>query len=141
MLNNGKLRLLKIINFFLTLTGLGSIDYIINNCRRFKMKKFVIGALMLLSTAACANLSQYTSVSANATPKEIMRACLVNEANSKLQAGTLFNNTMSATADEMVNTCLKKLALQAAGISEESQSTAESIIANLKNLNSAINAQ
>ena len=105
------------------------------------MKKLLIGALMLLSTAACANLSQYTTVSSNATPKEKMRACLVSEANSKLQAGTLFNNTMSATADEMVNTCLKKLALQAAGISEESQSTAESIIANLKNLNSAINAQ
>ncbi len=105
------------------------------------MKKIVLAMFMVSLTAACANLSQYTSVSANATPKEKMRACLMSEANSKLQAGTLFNNTMSATADEMVNTCLKKLALQAAGISEESQSTAESIIANLKNLNSAINAQ
>ena len=59
---------------------------------------------------------------------------MVSEANAKFQAGTLLTKGISATADEIVNTCIKKLALQSAGISEESQSTAESIITNLKNM-------
>jgi hypothetical protein len=59
---------------------------------------------------------------------------MVSEANTKPQAGTLFTNSISDTSEELVNTCLKKLALQSAGISEESQSTAASIIQNLKSL-------
>lgn len=102
------------------------------------MRKIIAGTVALLMAAACSNLSQYTTVSSSATPKEKMRACMISEANSKFQAGTLFNAGISATADELVNICIKKLALQAAGISEESQSTAESIITNLKNLNSAL---
>ena len=85
------------------------------------MRKIVAGTAALLMAAACSNLSQYTTVSSSATPKEKMRACMISE-----------------TADELVNICIKKLALQAAGISEESQSAAESIITNLKNLNSAL---
>lgn len=97
------------------------------------MKKiFTAAAIVLL--AACADLSQYTTVDANASAKAKMRACMINEANAKFQAGTLFANSLSATSDELVSICLKKLALQAAGISEESQSTAESIISNLKNM-------
>lgn len=98
-----------------------------------KMKKFLFaGAALLL--AACSNVSQYATAEANAPAKTRMRACLVSEANAKFQAGTLFTAGISATADEMVNTCLKKLALQSAGISAESQSTAETIISNLKNI-------
>ena len=72
---------------------------------------------------------------------EIEKSALdeIQLANEKLQAGTLFTKSISETSDELVNTCLKKLALQAAGISEESQSAAESIIANLKTLSSANN--
>ncbi len=100
------------------------------------MKKiFAIGALALL--AACADVSKYTDVDSNASAKTKMKACMISEANNKFQAGTLFTNGLSDTADEIVNTCLKKLALQKAGISEESQSTAENIIANLRNLGSA----
>lgn len=97
------------------------------------MKKiFTAAAIVLL--AACADLSQYTTVDANASAKTKMRACMINEANAKFQAGTLFVNSLSATSDELVSICLKKLALQAAGISEESQSTAQTIISNLKNM-------
>ena len=96
------------------------------------MKKLL--AICLLVSGCSADLSQYTTVDANAPVKTRMRACLVSEANARLQAGTLFNQGISVTADDMVSVCLKKLALQSAGISEESQSTAQSIIQNLKNL-------
>lgn len=102
------------------------------------MKKTILCGMFAL-LAGCADLSQYTTVDANASAKSKMRACMLSEANEKLQAGTLFTKSISETSDELVNTCLKKLALQAAGISEESQSAAESIIANLKTLSSANN--
>lgn len=97
------------------------------------MKKIVLLG-MLAVLAGCSDLSKFTTVDSNASAKTKMRACMVSEANSKFQAGTLFAKSVSATSDEIVNTCLKKLALQAAGISEESQSTAQTIINNLKNM-------
>lgn len=97
------------------------------------MKKiFTVAVIALL--AACADLSQYTAVDSNASAKTKMRACMINEANAKFQAGTLFVNSLTATSDELVSICLKKLALQAAGISEESQSMAQTIISNLNNM-------
>lgn len=99
------------------------------------MNKILFGAVACVLLAGCADISKYATADANASAKTKMRACMVSEANSKLQAGTLFANTLSATADEIVNTCIKKLALQSAGISEESQSTAKNIINNLQNLN------
>ena len=97
------------------------------------MKKFFLPA-MLAVLFGCADLLKYTTVDSNASAKTKMRACMVSEANNKFQAGTLFSSSVSATADEIVNTCIKKLALQSAGISEESQSTAQTIITNLKNM-------
>lgn len=93
------------------------------------------GMIGLAVLCGCSDVSKYTTVDSNASVKTKMRACMVSEANAKFQAGTLFTNTVSATADEIVNTCIKKLALQSAGISSESQSTAETIIGNLKNMN------
>ena len=98
------------------------------------MKKILFSVAVLLLAGCSADLSKYTSVDANASTKTKMRACMVGEANSRLQAGTLFAQSISVTADELVEVCLKKLALESAGISSESQSTAETIIQNLKNL-------
>lgn len=96
------------------------------------MKKILVCITFLLMTG-CADTSKYTTVDANASMKTKMRACLVSEATSRFQAGTLFTQGLSATSDELVSVCLRKLALQSAGISEESQSTAQNIIQNLKN--------
>ena len=98
------------------------------------MNKYAILGLCTLGLAACADLSQYTAADSNASAQTKMKACLLTEANSRLQAGTLFTNTIKATASDMVSTCMKKLMLQSAGISEESQATAQSIITNLKNM-------
>lgn len=100
------------------------------------MRKVLV-CIALLLMAGCADTSKYTAVDANASMKTRMRACLISEATAKFQAGTLFVQGMSATSDELVNICLRKLALQSAGISEESQSAAQSIIQNLKNFGTA----
>lgn len=97
------------------------------------MKKIcLLSALLLLG--ACENISQYTATTADSTPRQKMQACMLNEANNRLYNGTLFVNTVSETAKDITNTCLKKLALQAAGISEESQTAATNVINNLKTL-------
>ena len=83
------------------------------------------------------DLSKYTTVDANASVKTRLRACLISEANTKFQNGTLFAHGLTATADELSNTCIKKLALQSAGISGESQSMASTIIQNLQNYGTA----
>ena len=80
---------------------------------------------------------KWETFDSNASAKTKMRACLISEANSRFQAGTLFTQSLSATSDELVSVCLKKLALESAGISQESQSTAQTIIQNLKNLGTA----
>ncbi|MBO5284838.1 MAG: hypothetical protein J6B00_03070 [Alphaproteobacteria bacterium] len=100
------------------------------------MKKILCCMVLMLMTG-CADTSRYTTVDANASMKTRMRACLISEATAKFQAGTLFVQGLSATSDELVSICLRKLALQSAGISEESQSTAQSIIQNLRNFGTA----
>ena len=97
--------------------------------------KSIVSVLCLFSVLGCADISKYTTVDENASAKTKMRACMISEANSRFQAGTLFVNSVSVTADDIVNTCIKKLALQAVGISEESQNTAQNIINNLKSMN------
>ena len=101
-------------------------------------KTALIGMVLML--AACADsssgggfLSSLTTTDANASVRQKMQACMLSEAQNKLQNGTLFAQGLSATADELVATCAQKLALQAAGISQENKTAAENIINSLKN--------
>ena len=98
------------------------------------MKKTILCAIAIALAGCSADLSQYAQVDANASYKTKIKACLVTQANAKLQAGTLFNDTLIATAKELSTTCLKNLALGAVGIEEESESMAQNIIQNLQNL-------
>ena len=95
------------------------------------MKKIATLSLLLL-LGACAEMSGMAGSADNG-----MKACLLSEANSRYAAGTLFTNTVKATASDMVKTCMKKLALQSVGISQEQQSVAENIISNLQAMKSA----
>ena len=103
------------------------------------MKKLMLCGLGALLICSCANLDKYSTVDDNASAQVKMKACLISDANSRFQAGTLFSKGIKATANEMVTTCTKKLALQSAGISSEAQSTAQTIIKNFQNYNTATN--
>ena len=98
------------------------------------MKKTILCLLTLLVMSCSADLSKYTQVDENASYKVKIKACLINQANKGLQEGTLFTNSVTATAKELVSYCIKDLALQSVEIEQESQSTAEAIIQNLKDL-------
>ena len=105
---------------------------------KFKLLS-VLGLVTIIS--ACSSdgfdISKYTTVDANASTKAKLKACLISEANTKFQNGTLFASSISVTTDEITNNCIKKLALEKAGLNSEAQSTASTIIQNLKNFGSA----
>lgn len=102
--------------------------------------KNILWLMAILIIAGCANLSSMlasgdsSTSSADTTVRSRMYSCMLNDAQSRLQAGTLFNNSITATAKDLASTCAKKLALESMGISQQSQSDATNIINSLKNL-------
>ncbi|MBR1776969.1 MAG: hypothetical protein IJ752_00075 [Alphaproteobacteria bacterium] len=95
------------------------------------MKKLIsiLAVASVLTACSSTDLSQYTTASKDDPIKVRLRACMLNEANAKFQAGTLMAAGISDTADEITNTCIKKLALQSAGLdTEANQSMASSIL-------------
>ena len=98
------------------------------------MKKFILCFCFILFMGCSADLSKYTNVDASSSIKAKMNTCLFNQANAKFQAGTLFSNSITTTAKELILTCVKDLSLQQASIPSDTQSTAESIIQNLKTI-------
>lgn len=96
------------------------------------MKKIFLLMFGVALLSNCAELEKYVNVGENATPQEKFRACALSEAHTKLKNGTLFSADMATTKNEIVNTCLKKMALQAAGIDDEAQSITSSIINSLR---------
>ena len=103
------------------------------------MKKMmsIMAAAVLLSACENIDMTKYTTADANDSMKTRLRACMLNEATERLQAGMLLTNGLSAAADEISNVCIKKLALQAAGIDTEANSTATSILNSLLGSNTA----
>lgn len=96
------------------------------------MKKVCLLLGMVAVLSCCAELDKYINVGENATAQEKFRACALSEAQNKLKNGTLFAQDMTTTKNEIVNTCLKKMALQAAGIDSEAESIASNIINSLR---------
>ena len=101
--------------------------------------KNVLWLMAVMIIAGCANLgsmlsSSGSSSAADSSVRGKMQACMLTEAQSRFQAGTLFNDTITNTAQNLVSTCAKKLALESVGINKQSQSDATNIINSLKNL-------
>lgn len=90
------------------------------------MKKYFI-LLAVLFLGACEHLSALQSSETSS-----LNSCMISEAHNKLTAGTLFTSDVYATAKEISQTCIRKLALQKAGLDETSLNTAKTIINSLK---------
>lgn len=101
------------------------------------MKNKFLAAALVLTVSGCTQLESLTAVDSNASVKEKFRACAVSEAMNKVQDGTAFSLGLSAASDEIVNSCIKKLALQSAGIDSEAESMTNNILSALMKGNSA----
>ena len=88
------------------------------------MKKTLILTTALL-LAGCAASEANTSNTA-------LNVCLTQKANAAIQDGTAFTTPIKTLAQNISKECLKKLALEKAGLSEESLTAATNVLAALK---------
>lgn len=90
------------------------------------MKKCLLMAAVL-GLAACDTLSALQS-----SDMGNLNSCMVTEAQNRLTAGTLFTSGVMAAAKDISQGCIKKLALQKAGLDETALNSATTIINSLK---------
>ena len=88
------------------------------------MRKVLIITTALLLTA-CAMQEANTSNTA-------LNVCLTQKANAAIQDGTAFTTPVKTLAKDISTACLKQLALEKAGLSEESLTAATNVLAALK---------
>ncbi len=90
------------------------------------MKKYLILAAVL-GLAACDTLSALQS-----PEMSNLNSCMMTEAQSRLSNGTLFASGVMATAKDISQGCIKKLALQKAGLDDTALNSATTIINSLR---------
>ncbi len=96
------------------------------------MKKTLLLAVLLLS--ACEQLSFLAPQADDKTPlttKAKLHACVYEEAKNKVMDGSVFSLGLSATASEVSGTCIKKLALESAGLDTQTTSEAKTALQTL----------
>ena len=86
-------------------------------------KSIMLTALLLI--AGCAAQEANTSNTA-------LNVCLTAKANAAIQDGTAFTTPVKTLAQNISTACLKQLALEKAGLSEESLTAATNVLAALK---------
>lgn len=98
--------------------------------RKTLRTKLAITALSFL-LAACSALS--SDGVAPTTTKGKLKACSIEEAGNMIQNGKAFTQSISVSADEISETCIKKLALEAAGLDKVANNDATSALQTLLN--------
>ena len=85
-------------------------------------KTIILATALLL--AGCAASEANTSNTA-------LNVCLTQKANAAIQDGSAFTTPVKTLAQNISKECLKKLALEKAGLSEESVTAATNVLAAL----------
>ncbi len=98
--------------------------------------KLIYGYAVLAAivVSGCSDLSTLMS-SGDKTPATTqgrLNSCMLTEANDRLAAGTLFVSGVRETARDIASTCVKKLALESAGLDTQAVTNATNILNSLK---------
>ncbi|MBP5344420.1 MAG: hypothetical protein J6Y85_05065 [Alphaproteobacteria bacterium] len=88
------------------------------------MKKTLLSLTALLMLAAC----QQTADTSNAS----LNACLTAKAYAAVNDGSAFTTDIKTTAKNISTACIKQLALQKAGLSEEALTATTNLLTALK---------
>ncbi len=67
-----------------------------------------------------------------------LKSCTFEEATTKVKDGSVFSKGVSETANEISSSCIKKLALQSAGLDNVASEEATSTLQNLMDSYSAV---
>ena len=88
------------------------------------MKKLILFSTVLFLTGCAATTANTSNTALN--------VCLTQKANAAIQDGSAFTTPVKTLAQNISTACLKQLALQKAGLSEESLTAATNVLTALK---------
>ncbi|MBO4519726.1 MAG: hypothetical protein J5787_00810 [Alphaproteobacteria bacterium] len=95
------------------------------------MKKMIGVLAVVCALTACGT---FNSATKEDSTKVKLRSCMVQEATAKLKAGTLTTKNAKKTAKNISTSCVKKLALQSAGLdTKETETLATTVINEVMN--------
>ncbi|MFV0627098.1 MAG: hypothetical protein ACK5N8_07105 [Alphaproteobacteria bacterium] len=100
------------------------------------MKKttlIVASSILFLGACSLLNTGSTGSNSADISTIAKLKSCTFEEATNKVKDGSAFTKGISVTADEISNSCVKKLALQSAGLDNTATEEATSALESLMN--------
>lgn len=99
------------------------------------MKVTILAATALLTLSACTadQMASWIPESDKTpmTTQAKLKACALDEARTKVQNGTVLSQGINATANEISSTCVKKLALQSAGLDTQATQDATNALQTL----------
>ena len=98
------------------------------------MKKLVLVGCLLLGACSSGLMGKTDTSAVPATKQAKLKACMFEEATAKVQDGSAFTAGLKATASAISSDCLKKLALETAGLDTQATSEATNILSSLMNL-------
>lgn len=92
------------------------------------MKKIILG-MTLMMMAACTQTANTSNTALN--------VCLTTKANAAIQNGTAFTTDVKTLAKNISTACLKQLALEKTGMSEEALTATTNLLTALKEAQSS----
>lgn len=95
------------------------------------MMKQIYACVLALGVSACVGSNGTITPTTTDGVPSMLKACLMTQAADKIQDGTAFTNDLTALAKEISVMCLKKTALQSAGLEEEALIQSETLLKNL----------
>ena len=96
-----------------------------------KYRNYILASLLVV-LGGCETLGLLSKTTSSATGTQgNLHACIMEEAVDKVQDGTVFSAGVSATASTIANSCLKKLALQKAGLNTQATNDATNALQSL----------
>jgi hypothetical protein len=95
------------------------------------MKKLTMLLVAAALLSGCETLSSTSDDKTPLTTSGKLKACALEEAWTKVQDGTAFTLGISEAADEISTTCVKKWALESAGLDTQATSDAYSALQSL----------
>ncbi|MDR1694229.1 MAG: hypothetical protein LBR70_03440 [Lactobacillaceae bacterium] len=95
--------------------------------------KFKIALIAAISVLGACSILSDTGTAVPTTTTGKLKACSFEEAGSMIKSGKAFTQSISVSADEISEACLKKLALQSAGLEGQATSDATSALQTLLN--------
>lgn len=97
-----------------------------------KLKAIAVASVVLLSACAALEGSSGTTTSSSSDSARL-KACSMEEGLKRVQDGSAFTQGLTASAKDIASSCVKKLALEDAGVNVQATEDATNALKTLMN--------